>query len=80
MKEWNIDIKKDREVFVDGQKLNTYGIQLEKEIKILSKKGPKHNKKINHLRFPYRILQEHLVLMRLMELTIILSQKINLKN
>ena len=50
MKEWDIDIKKDREVFVDGQKLNTYGIQLEKEIKILSKKGPKHNKKINRLK------------------------------
>ena len=50
MKEWDIDIKKDREVFVDGQKLDTYGIQLEKEIRILSKKGPKHNKKMNRLK------------------------------
>ena len=56
MKEWDIDIKKDREVFVDGKKLDTYGIRLEKEIKILSRKGPKYDKKINKLK---KLLRTH---------------------
>ena len=50
------DIKKDREVFVDGQKLDTYGIKLEKEIKILSRKGPKYDKKINKMK---KLLRTH---------------------
>ena len=47
MKEWSIDIKEDRKVFVDGDKLDTYGIKLEREIRLLSNKGPKYTKKLN---------------------------------
>lgn len=50
MKEWNIDIKEDRKVFVDGNEIDTYGIKLEKEIRLLSNKGPRYTKKINRLK------------------------------
>jgi hypothetical protein len=50
MKEWSIDIKENRKVFVDGDKLDTYGIKLEKEIRLLSNKGPRYTKKLNRLK------------------------------
>lgn len=50
MKEWNIDIKEDRKVFVDGDKIDTYGIKLEREIRLLSNKGPKYTKKLNRIK------------------------------
>lgn len=50
MKEWNIDIKEDRKVFVDGDKVDTYGIKLEREIRLLSNKGPKYAKKLNKMK------------------------------
>lgn len=53
---WTIDIGEDRRVVVDGKVFDTYGIKLQKEIDLLSKKGPKSLPKKRKLE---KLLKQH---------------------
>ena len=53
---WTIDIKEDRSVVVDGKQYDTYGIRLQQEIDLLSKKGLKSLPKKRKLE---KLLKQH---------------------